>query len=126
MTMDKNVHELFDRGLRKQWVALRHVLVPSDSFDIQEVVNCYRNKTTLEIFQLPEMVRFASSDPTLPVPPSELLASHSACAEATHLSGAIEEIDMFDRDVDKLCVYPGSCIFEDEPNRSWNVSLDRQ
>jgi hypothetical protein len=67
-------------------------------------VNCYRIKTTLEIFQLPEMVRFASSDPALPVPSSELLALHAACAKVAHLSGAGEEIDMYDRDVDKLCV----------------------
>jgi hypothetical protein len=55
--------------------------------------------------QVPEKVTFTSSDPiTLPTPSSELLALHAACAKVSHFSGAGEEIDELDRDLDDLRV----------------------
>jgi hypothetical protein len=55
--------------------------------------------------QVPKKVTFTSPDPiTLPVPSPELLALHAACAKVAHLSGAGEQIDKFDRDLDDLRV----------------------
>ena len=66
-------------------------------------MNCYHVKTTSQYYQVPAKVTFTSSDPTgLPVPSSELLALHAACAKVAHLSGAGEQIDKFDRDLDDL------------------------
>jgi hypothetical protein len=68
-------------------------------------VNCYRVKTFKKTITLPEKVTFTSSDPiALPVPSPELLALHAACAKVAHLSGAGEEIDELDRDLDDLNV----------------------
>jgi hypothetical protein len=68
-------------------------------------VNRYRVKTSEEYFHVPEEVIFTSSDPTtLPVSSSELLALHAACAKVAHFSGAREQIDELDRELDDLHV----------------------
>ena len=64
-------------------------------------------KVARAIFQpsVPDEVTFTSSDPDLfPCPSPQLLGLHAACAKVTHLSGAGEYIDKFNRDADDLGV----------------------
>jgi len=91
MTMDKNVHDWFDR--LELW------------FESTGADNCYRVQTVRKSYQVPGEVTFTSPDPSvLPYPSQQLLALHSACAKVAHLSGAGEYIDKVDRDTDDLDV----------------------
>jgi hypothetical protein len=71
-------------------------------FNLKEDVNCYCVKTCDEyMMKVPEKMTLTSSEPTIfPMPSSELLALHAVCAKVAHLSGAREQIDEFDCDLE--------------------------
>ncbi|KAG7089804.1 hypothetical protein E1B28_011454 [Marasmius oreades] len=92
MTLEKNVHEHFDR--LELW------------FEATEIEHCYRIKTFSKSIQVPNTTTFVRSGTHLdsPLPSPELLAHHASCAKVAHLSGAAEYLDELDRDWDDLPV----------------------
>lgn len=73
--------------------------------DAQKIPNQYKPSTFHPILILPKVVTFTSLDPErFPVPSLELLALHEACCKVGQLSGAVEYLDKYDRDIDDLDV----------------------
>jgi len=96
MTMQHDVHDMFDRLYL--WL------------EETNVDNCYHVRciTDNKNFQVPEEITLTSSDPAkLPVPSPKLIALHAACAKVAHLSGASAYIDKLDQDADDLDVLAG-------------------
>jgi hypothetical protein len=112
MTMERNVHDWFDR--LDVWfeetvsvMLVSHILyVLIKCPETKKVANCYNVKTATDRLQAPKQVTFTSSDPTKypDLPSPKLLALHAACAKVAHLSGADEHIDSLDHDMDHLGV----------------------
>ncbi|KAK0217286.1 hypothetical protein IW262DRAFT_1449609 [Armillaria fumosa] len=92
MTLEHNVHVLFDR--LKIW------------FEKTDVTDCYNIRSfEPQFFEFPTQVTFTTSDnEQLPVPSAALLTLHATCAKVAHLSGAAERIDKLDRDAEDLGV----------------------
>jgi len=91
MTMEKNVHDRFDR--LELW--LEETKTP----------NQYCIKSFHRLLRFDRLVEFSSPDPErFPVPSPKLLALHAACCKVAHMSGAAEYLDKYDRDLDDLHV----------------------
>ncbi|KAN0140517.1 hypothetical protein V8E53_001726 [Lactarius tabidus] len=91
MTMQKDAHDIFDR--LELW------------FEETATPNCYKVRKP-ELF-LPSKgeVTFPTPDPVkLPLPSPRLLATHAACAQVAHLSGAGEYVDRILEDMEEICV----------------------
>ncbi|KAK0207733.1 hypothetical protein IW262DRAFT_1281698, partial [Armillaria fumosa] len=109
MTLEHNVHDLFDR--LKIW------------FEKTDVTNCYNVRSfEPQFFESPTQVTFTTSDnEQLPVPSAALLALHATCARVAHLSGVAEHIDKLDRDADDLAILaPDGSSAEVLSSALWN------
>jgi len=63
-------------------------------FEKTATENCYKICTSRPfVWPLPDEVTFTTTNPALPLPSPQLLASHAACAQVAYLSGAREYID---------------------------------
>ncbi|KAF8904075.1 hypothetical protein CPB84DRAFT_1845472 [Gymnopilus junonius] len=100
LTMDCMFHKMFDN--------LNVWLEPTD------IPNIYRRCGNIEasFYGLPRTVTLESSDPQLPLPSPVYIRLHAACARVANLSGAMEYIDSFWRDMEnaRVLAHDGSSM----------------
>jgi hypothetical protein len=109
ITMEKNIHDLFDR--LQLYFELEATSSLASVFSIMALIG-YRvaieregslRSQTIHSTPHSEYVSFRHPE-HLPVPAPELLALHTTCCKVAHLSGAAEYIDRVYRDAERMGV----------------------